>query len=216
MKTPVLSSGLYEGNRLLFDHRTYNGEVVAFPSALDTGLELIGKLGPLRGWVAAQNGVDEAGDSTAFTVRGLWDVFGRPACLQNEGALNAPEDPALTIGGAIYFDTLDDNFSTQYLEAAFTLSRMSLQSEFVDNGSGFGGDLYSFGVTGSFLVLPDVEVAARYESASRDDGPYLWRFAANKYFDGHDVKAQLVYTTADSNTRRVNVDLFSLGLVASF
>lgn len=212
-RPPFLGSALVEDNQLLFINRTYNGERWDF---FDQGVSADSRLGPLRGWIAMQNGLlDRSGDDVALTVRGMWDVVGGGVGYEHEGALNASEEFALSLGGAAYFDTTDSTASSQALEAHATfLERVFAQAELIDNGDGLG-DLYSWEGTLSCLVTQDIEIAVRYGDFEREDDTKLWRFGVNKYFRGHEVKLQLNYTDADSNAPRADVEVLQVGFVVS-
>lgn len=212
-RAPFLGTGMIEDNQLLFLNRTFNGERWDY---FDQGVSGDSRLGPLRGWLAVQNGtLDGVGDDVALTVRGMWDVVGDGVGYVHEGALDAAPGFALSFGGAAYFDTTDNDASSQSLETHMTMAeRMYAHAEMVDNGNGLG-DLYSWEATFSVLVSKDVEVAARYGDFERADGTKLWRFGVNKYLRGHGVKVQLDYSDADSHAPRADVEVLQVGLVVS-
>lgn len=212
-RPPFLGSAMIEDNQLLFLNRTFNGERWDY---FDQGVSGDARMGPLRGWIAVQNGTrDFAGDDVALTVRGMWDVVGDGFGYVHEGALDASAQFELCVGGAAYLDTTDNDASSQSLEARMTVAeRVFGQAELVDNGDGLG-DLYSWEATLSVLVIKDIELAARYGDFERADGTKLWRFGINKYLRGHDVKVQLDYSDADSHAPRADVEVLQLGLVVS-
>lgn len=210
---PFLGSAMVQDNRLLFVNRTFNGERWDF---YDHGLIGTTRIGPLRGWAAAQNGrFDRAGDAVAYTLRGMWDVVGGGVGYENEGALGAPEGLAVSFGGAAYFDTTDNDASTQALEAHVTIAGLALSGEMVDNGDGLG-DLFSWESTASYLIMDDLEIGARYSKYARDDESDMRRFVLNKYLSGHDMKLQLDYTDASSHAPRADVEVIQVGFVVSF
>lgn len=210
-RAPFIASALFEENRLMFVDRTYLGERWDF---YQEGVGADGRFGPVRWMASAQNGDDAGGEEVALTVRGVFDLFAEPANPEHEGAYGAPDEPALSIAGAAYYDTNTRNASAQAIDAFFTAGPFSLQGEVVDNGDGLG-DLYSFGLGGSWLFLPNTEAALRYEDFERSDGTNGFRVGVNHYLIGHDVKVQATYASSDSHAPRADVDLFAIALVVS-
>lgn len=211
-RPPFASSGMLEEEGTLFFDRSIIGEKWDF---YDTGAMLRGQVGPLRGWLSAQNGADGSGNNAALTGRGMWDVVGGGVEHEYEGGWNAPEGLALSVGGAVYYDTSTDNLSAQSLELAMTFSPVYLAAEVADEGNGLGS-LYAYSLTGSVMLAEDIELAARLEGFNRADNTDLFRATLNKYLRGHDAKWQLSYSSSKSNAPLVDSQILVLGLTLAF
>ena len=212
IRPPFVNSGMIEEANSLFFDRSYIGDDW---ERYDLGAQLTGRVGVLRGWLAAQNGNDNGGNQHALTLRGMWDVVGGGAERNYEGAWNAPDGLSLSVGGAIYYDTDTDDQSAQAIEGMLTFNRLYVAAEYADNGDGLGS-LYSWGVTSSFMATEDLEVAARLEDFDRDDKADLYRAGVNYYVRGHDIKWQIAYSSSDSNAPLASAQVLLLGLTVSF
>ncbi len=213
IRSPFLQSALYDDNQLLFFERSFLGEDW---DTFTTGGAIQLRLGDLEGWIGVQDGVDREGASVALTGRGLWHITGdRGGMHINEGPFDAPEELAVTVGGAFYFDTETDDVSAQALEAYVSARPLYFAGEVVDKGDGLG-DLYSWGLTGAVLVSDNFSVQARIENFDRDDGTDVYRIGTTHYLEGHDVKWHLEYADAESNAPLANLGTLTIGAQFSF
>lgn len=213
IRSPFLQSALYDDNQLLFFERSFLGEDW---DGFTTGAALNVRLGDLEGWFGVQDGIDQRGDSVALTGRGLWHITGdRGGMHINEGPFDAPEELAVTVGGAFYLDTETDDVSAQALEAYVSARPLYFAAEVVDKGDGLG-DLYSWGLTAAVLLADTFSIQARLENFDRDDGTDVYRVAMTHYVVGHDVKWHLEFADAQSNAPLANLGTVTLGAQFSF
>lgn len=211
-RTPFVATAMQEENGMLFYNRSFVGTDW---ERYRTGVQIDGHKGPLRGWFAVQNGADGAGEDVSLTMRGMWDVFGGGTNQEYEGARDAPEGLAMSIAGSLYYDTANDNFSSQAIEARMTFLGFYLAGELVDKGNGLG-DLYSWAGTASYMLLDDLELAVGFEDFDRDDETDLWRSSISYYLDGNNAKVQLVNAYAKSNAPLAEGNVLILGLTVAF
>lgn len=213
IRSPFIQSALYDDNQLMFFERSFQGEDW---DGFTTGAALQVRLGDLEGWIGVQDGIDRAGDSVALTGRGLWHITGdRGAMHINEGPFDAPEELAVSVGGAVYFDTETDDVSAQALEAYVSARPLYFAGEVVDKGDGLG-DLYSWGLTGAVLIADNFSLQARLENFDRDDGTDVYRVGMTHYLEGHDVKWHFEYADAESNAPLANLGTITIGAQFSF
>ncbi len=213
IRNPFLQSALYDDNQLLFFERTFQGEDW---DAFTNGATLNVRIGDLEGFLGVHNGIDNFGSSVAITGRGLWHVTGdRGGMHINEGPFDAPEEFALTVGGAAYIDTETDDVSSQALEAYASWRPVYFAGEVVDKGEGLG-DLYSWGVTAAVLLGDSFTLQGRVENFDRDDGTDVYRVGFTHYLEGHDIKWHLEYADAESNAPLANLGTLTVGAQFSF
>lgn len=213
IRSPFIQSALYDDNQLMFFERSFQGEDW---DNFTNGAALNVRLGDLEGWFGVQDGLDLAGTSVALTGRGLWHITGdRGGMHINEGPFDAPEELAVTVGGAFFFDTDSDDVSAQALEAYVSARPLYFAGEVVDKGDGLG-DLYSWGLTAAVLLADTLSLQARIENFDRDDGTDVYRIAMTHYLEGHDVKWHLEFADADSNAPLANLGTLTLGAQFSF
>jgi hypothetical protein len=213
IRTPFLQSALYDDNQLMFFERTFQGEDW---DAFSNGATLNVRIGDLEGFLGVHNGIDNFGSSVALTARGLWHVTGdRGGMHINEGPFDAPEDFALTVGGAAFFDTETDDVSAQAIEAYASWRPVYFSGELVDKGEGLG-DLYSWGVTAAVLLGDSFTVQGRIENFDRDDGTDVYRIGFTHYLEGHDIKWHVEYADAESNAPLANLGTVMVGAQFSF
>jgi hypothetical protein len=211
-RPPFLTSGLQEENTMLFYNRAWMGTEWAFS---DEGVALDGQFGPLRGWLAVQDGNDDNANHVAITARGAWDILGGGVHQQYDGARDPKRDLALTVAAAIYYDTEDNNFSSQAAEARVSWGRFFAGAEVTDRGDGFGSLLYWSGFA-SFMITKDLEIAAGFDDFERSDRTEAWRGSLSYYFIGNNAKLQLVYTDSTSNAPLAAGQTVLLGLTTGF
>jgi hypothetical protein len=213
-RTPLLSSAMMEENGMLLYCRSFQGRLWE-RDRYQNGMQLDGQIDDFRGWFALQNGEDQIGENLAFTLKGQWDVVGGGTPQQYQGAYGAPEHLAATLGGGVHYDTLDDNYSAQMLEARMTLGRYYLGVEGVDLGDGLFDDV-STSVIASAMVLDKLELAVGYENATRPERGELWRVGATWYIDGRNAKVQAVYNSSDIVTPVFDGEAFLVGVTVGF
>jgi hypothetical protein len=213
LRAPFVQSALYEDNQLMFFERTYQGEDW---DGFSNGATLNVRVGDLEAFLGVQNGIDNFGDSVALTGRGLWHVTGDRGGMQiNEGPFDAPEELAVTLGAAAYYDTETDDVSAQALEAYASWRPVYFAAELVDKGEGLG-DLYSWGVTAAVLLGDSFSLQGRVENFDRDDGTDVYRIGFTHYLEGHDIKWHLEFADAESNAPLANLGTLMAGAQFSF
>lgn len=213
-RTPLLSSSLMEENGMVLYHRSYQGRAWE-RDRYQSGVQVDGQIGDFRGWFAVQNGEDQIGENLGFTLKGQWDMLGGGTPQQYQGAYGAPEELALTVGGALHYDTLDDNYSAQVLEARLTRGPFYVGYEGIDLGDGLFDNLSS-SLIASAMVTDELELAVGYEDVPRPTRGELWRVGATWYIDGRNAKLQATYNTSEIPTPTFDGDAFIVGLTVGF
>lgn len=211
-RAPLVQSALLEEDKLLFYHRTFIGTEW---DRYVNGVMVHGRYGQLRGWIAAQNGSDQMGEDIAFTGRGTWDVFGGGTGYEREGAYGAPEDLGLSVSASFYEETSGQDAAAQAAEARMTVAGFYFGGEIVDNGEDLG-DLYSWAVMASYLVLDSTEIGACAEDFDRDDATDLYRIGLTQYIQDGDALVQVIYANADSNAPLADSEVVIVGFTVSF
>jgi hypothetical protein len=177
----------------------------------------------MLGWyIAAQNGVDGAGDDLAFSGRVTFDAMGTGSGGAGlEGAYGAAEGTNLTFGAGYYMDddTLVDDLSAWNVEGSLIVGPFSAEASYVDHDDGFGSVLglaegpAILALTGGFMFVPDRwEAAVRWEDLDDDADTSIITLGVNYYAVGHDAKWQLNYAMVDSDDSDVDSDRLGLGL----
>jgi len=213
-RTPLLTSALMEETGMVLYHRSYQGREWE-RDRYQSGVQVDGQIGDFRGWFAMQNGEDQIGENLAFTLKGQWDVVGGGTPQQYQGAYGAPEHLCATVGGALHYDALDDNYSAQVAEARMTLGRFYLGYEGIDLGDGLFNDIAS-SVIASAMLTDELELAVGYENVQRPTTGELWRVGATWYIEGRNAKLQATYNTSDIATPVFDGDAFIVGLTVGF
>ncbi len=213
-RTPLLSSSMMEENGMLLYCRSFQGRRWE-RDRYENGMQIDGQIDDFRGWFALQNGEDRIGENLALTLKGQWDVVGGGTPQQYQGAYGAPEHLAATLGGGLHYDTLDDNYSAQMLEARMTLGRYYLGVESVDLGDGLF-DNVTTSVLASAMVMDKLELAFGLENVTRPERGGLWRVGATWYIDGRNAKVQAVYNHSDIGTPVFDGEAFLVGVTVGF
>ena len=213
-RTPLLSSSMMEENGMVLYSRSFMGRLWE-RDRYQAGVQIDGQIGEFRGWAAIQNGEDQIGENLAFTLKGQWDIVGGGTSQQLQGARNAPEHLAVTIGGAMHYDALDDNYSAQVVEARMTLDRWYLGYEGVDLGQGLFDSLSNSLIT-SYMVTDDLELALGFESVDRVGSGNMWRAGATYYLEGEFAKVQAVYNDSHLDGPVFDGDSFLIGVTVAF
>lgn len=213
-RTPFLTSAMMEENAMVLYSRSFMGRLWE-RDRYQAGVQIDGQIGDFRGWAAIQNGQDQIGENLAFTLKGQWDILGGGTSQQFQGARNAPEHLAATIGGAMHYDALDDNYSAQLLEARMTLDRWYLGYEGVDLGQGLFDSLSNSLIT-SYMVTDDLELALGFESVDRVGSGNMWRVGATYYLEGEFAKVQAVYNDSHLDDTVFDGDSFLIGVTVAF
>jgi hypothetical protein len=211
-RAPLVTSALLEEDKLLFYHRTFIG--TEWDRYLN-GVMVHGRYGQLRAWIAAQNGSDQAGEDIGFTARAAWDIFGGGTGYEREGAYGASEDLALTVSAGFYEETQGGDDGAQAAEARMSVAGLYVGGEIVDNGEDLG-DLYSWAVMASWLVLPSTEIGGVAEDFDRDDSTDLYRVGLTQYLLEGDALVQVIYANADSNAPLADSEVLIVGFTVSF
>ena len=179
-RAPFLTSGLLDGDRLLFPARTRNG---LFYSVRSPGISAEGTYGDL-GWAAAvQDGVLDPSEHLA-TLRFTYDFTGLGA-LPWEGALRSDFKSRFWGAAAVSNEDALGCGIARALELHYVGGRYSLSMEWLgygndyDSEAGVGpwspdpgsfiwgerrGGTHPVSLTGSYMFIPDlVELAVRWE-----------------------------------------------------
>ena len=217
-RSPFFGNSQLDENELLFLDRTATAHLWA---ERDLGVMLSGQYDVLGWWLAAQNGLDGAGDDMAFSARVAFDAMGAQSRV--EGAYGASEETALGISAGYYQDddSVQDDLAAWNIEAKFGMGPIYLYGSYVDHDDGYGaefGPSFTSGpaimaLQGSFMFVPDRwEAAIRYEDLDDDDSTDFLTFGLNYYAVGHDAKWQLNYMKGSSDNDSFDVDVFGIGL----
>lgn len=242
-RTPFLASALRDEDEMLFIDRSLLGTAWA---QRDEGIQLSGTfpLGNDASWgyaLSAQDGNDSDADKASYAARIHLTPIGSPS--RTEGAVGAPNEPALSLGVS-YFD--DENsalarngtLSTRDaiamgIDATFTYGQFCIGGEAVEYNDAFGievpgsaGTLTEilvgnrpFSVMASYLIVdgktPIVELGIRFEDLDDDDKSTIQTIGANWYISGHDAKVQLNFSSADSDEIARQMDVVQIGLSIS-
>jgi hypothetical protein len=224
-----LWNSAYEDRRLFFLDRSFLSEV---NDNRDVGVELAGAIDRFNWWAAAQNGSDGAGEELALSARVSCNVLGE-SLPSSEGCCALGEAEHLTVGAAWYDDGNLDDGTALYGDVAFAKGRWSAIAEIVDFGddvqplpgvnsstgvvipvgSGALGAETPWDVMLAFMLVPDRwEIGTRWEDLDDDADTTIWTAALNRYFEGHDAKCTLQFSTADSDASANEADTIAVGL----
>ena len=213
-RPPFMWSSQVDEDKFLLLSRTVNGAIWA---SRDNGVMLNGTFEQIGWYVAAQNGADSVGDDLAFTGRVDFDALGAGIGLQ-EGAYNAADESTLTVGVAFHDDGALSDGTAIGADGVYTMGAFSAHAEIVDYDADFSvvGDTTPFSVTASYMVSPDeYEIAVRFEDADDSADTSRITLGVNRYITGHDAKWGINYTTTDSDSAILEVDVVSVGLTLS-
>lgn len=218
-RSPFLGSSQRDENELLLIDRTF---VATLWASRDQGVMLSGQYDMLGWYIAAQNGVDGAGDDLAFSGRVSFDAMGTGTGGAGiEGAYGAAEGTNLSFAVGYYQDddTLVDDLSAWNIEGSLVMGPFSAEASYVDHDDGFGSLLgltegpAIMALTGGFMFVPDRwEAAVRWEDLDDDGDTSIITLGVNYYAVGHDAKWQLNYAMIDSDDDTIDGDRLGLGL----
>jgi hypothetical protein len=225
-RAPFLAESLREEDKLLFMDRSAIGDYWA---DRDEGAQVSAMFNQFGVWGAIQNGRDDAGDRAAWSARVQYTMG---AMQTNEGAYGANGNMNLTVGAGYYNDTGLSAAQAWCADATLNMGAFSASAEVVDHkknvgfllpsddGPGGTNPSNTFGQmpwvgTASFLVMPDVEIAGRYEDFDDQDDTYAITGGVNWYHAGHAAKVQLNYSEVNSDSGNNDLDLWQIGLTAS-
>jgi hypothetical protein len=215
-RSPFLGTSQLDENQLLFLDRTISGHLWA---DRDQGVMLSGQYDMLGWWIAAQNGLDGAGDDMAYSARVAFDAMGTQPKV--EGAYGAAEGTNLGISAGYYQDddSVQDDLAAWNIEAKFIMGPIYLYGSYIDHDDGYGVLLGQaegpaiMALQGSFMFVPDRwEAAVRWEDLDDDNDTSLLTFGVNYYAVGHDAKWQFNYVTSSSDDSDLEADIFGVGL----
>lgn len=223
LRAPLLRTQLLPETTNLFVVRTRNAYLL---TPREAGVRIDQALGDARLSYAVQNGANSIAEDLRLSVRGEWDVLGRPT-PDAEGAYGAPAELAATVGLALTNDdSLDGGGLAVLADAALVSFPWSLQFEVVDYDDGYTspifypddleGDSTPWSLTASWVFLEHWEAAVRYEDY---DEAIKQREAlslgVNRYVAGHDLKWQLNYIDIDGEAGSDN-EFIVLGSTLAF
>jgi len=236
-KQPFLHSGLVSKRSLLFIDRTALGR---FFSERNLGLMVGGSFDTVDWAIAGQNDNDGKEDEHLFTARIAAHLMGSGAG-KVEGAYGASEETALSVGLAVADKgTLVDGQHFA-VDASMTSGPFSVAAELVDFDKGdtagnwaVGGkddiwygsdnaftswdpaDTTPWSLTFSYMFTAMYEVGVRYEDADNVDDQTALSIVVNRYVQGHDIKWQVQYMTADGDQTFTDLDEISIGLTVAW
>ncbi|MBM3991065.1 MAG: hypothetical protein FJ298_08655 [Planctomycetes bacterium] len=213
-RAPLVSSSMMEETGMVLGFRSPQGREWE-RDRYQPGVQIDGQIGDLRGWFAIQNGEDQFGENLAVTLKGQWDVLGGGTPQQYQGAFGASEELALTVGGGLHYDFLDDNFSRQVMEVRLTRGPFYFGFEGIDLGEGLFKELSS-SLIASAMVTDELELAVGHEYIPRPEGGELWRVAGTWYIDGRNAKLQASFNTSNVEVPIFDGDAFIVGLTIGF
>lgn len=223
LRAPLLRTQMLPETTNLFVVRTRNAYLL---TPREAGVRIDQALGDARLSYAVQNGANSIAEDLRLSVRGEWDVLGRPT-PDAEGAYGAPAELAATVGLALTNDdSLDGGGLAVLADAALVSFPWSLQFEVVDYDDGYTspifypddleGDSTPWSLTASWVFLEHWEAAVRYEDY---DEAIKQREAlslgVNRYVAGHDLKWQLNYIDIDGEAGSDN-EFIVLGSTLAF
>jgi len=220
-RSPFLGSAQLDENNLLFLDRTVLGSIWA---NRDLGVMLGGQYDMLGWWIAAQNGLDEAGNDLALSARVAFDAMGGANARNKvEGAYGAAEGTLLEVSAGYYQDddTIVDDVKAWNIEGNLVMGPFSAAASYVDHDDGFatllGGNFTSgpsiLALTAGFMFVPERwEAAARYEDLDDDANTEIITLGVNYYAMGHDAKWSVNYAMANSDDDALDVNILGIGL----
>ncbi len=231
-RTPFLRTANIEANRNLFILPTRNSLFYRVRDGSRQGAMLSIDHGPMRLDMAAQNGFDQAMDNHLISSRVELNLLGE-GLGDAEGALGASAEPQVTAGIAYSNDEAGDEGVAIASDIAVTLPRFYVQIETVSYEADYTaldlaaghilpseleagrGDTTPISVTCSHVIPGDKwEVGARYEHFDDVLGRELLTVGFNRYYQGHDAKVQVNFSTENSSGD--DADAFGIGLTLSF
>lgn len=216
-RQPLFFDWLLTENRLFFLERS---EVSERTGHTENGAALIGAVGPLQWWLAAQNGSDGLYMGVLATGRVSWTVLGeqRPEC---EGAIAATPRPSVTLAAAFEDDGSIAEGYGWTAEFDYQQTPYSVSAEVAALGEGLG-DSTPWSAMATYVIEPDRwELGVRYEDY--DDLSGLRRFSVgiNNYYGGegvraHDLKWTLDGGAIDGDTGSDEGAFLAFGLTITF
>lgn len=173
---------------------------------------------------ALLNGTDGAGEDLHLQFRAAYDFLGKGGFLKHEGAVDAPEEMAGSVGVA-YSDDQNDvaGGSNMSVDAVLTGKKMYFHLEMIDYDKDFMGtdkvlstalaDTTTLALTGSYLVAEDMEAILRYEDWDDADGSTRTSLGFNFYqILPHTAKWSVTYTDLTSDNAALEAQVISAGL----
>jgi hypothetical protein len=213
-RAPLLWESQLADGDLLFLLRTDAAELFY---GRDQGAMVDGAWERLHWAVSMQNGVDAVAGRQAFCGRVGVDVLGKNAGL-HQGAYGQDESMSLTVAGSFYNDSgVSKDGSVYSSDAQFHLGRFAADASFTKYADGTSGgfttrtDAQSWAATASFLLMKDLEAAARYQDIDNDKNARDITFGLNYYMQGHAAKLQLNLSQVYSDDPTVD-DTYRAGI----
>lgn len=208
-RPPFLASSLRNEDGMLFQDRTFLGQVFAFR---DVGVQVSGSFDMLNFAVAVQNGADGAGDELVIAGRVSFTIMGN-APGRYEGAMGQGDETSLTVGVGYYDDGSLTDGTAIAVDGQFGMGQLSAGFEFVELDVDFG-DNSPFNVQVGYMVAPDEwEVAVRYEDFDTNTDTTAITAGVNWYHNGHAAKWHLNYIMLDDDN--ADADIIQVGMTAS-
>lgn len=226
-KEMLLQSAIVSDNRTLFLDRTALGDTLG---RRDLGVMVFGAFDVVNWYVQAQDGTDGQADEHTFTLRATANVVGKAGQSKNEGAYGAGEETNVMVGLSLQDDSNLDKGRIVTIDASMTTGPFSAAVELADFDKGDAGtfglghgligndvaDTTPWGVTLSYLITPEYEIAGRYEDADDNDDTTGWALGVNRYIRGHDIKWGAQWRAIKTDNAVGDIDQLGVGLGVSF
>ena len=226
-KNPFLYSVSVSAGSQLFLNRTFNATAYSglnsVASSRDKGVMASGAIGEMGTWaVGVFNGGDldlpgtGPGDEHRLTGRVAFDVVGGSAFGKHEGGVDFYGSDETHVSVAVGYDDDEDTGSDTRMavEAAASMANIWLHLDWVDWDL---ADQAPMGITASYMVQEDVEVAIRFEDVDDADDTTFMTVGANYYMAlPHAVKWSLNYLDSSSDDPAFDTDAIALGLTINF
>lgn len=225
-KRPFLHSFATSTNRRLFIGSTAN----AANEARDNGVMLNGDLSDMATWqIAATNGADGATDENYYTARVAVTAMGEGGFNALEGARGDADGTNLSIGLS-YAEDNAAGFEHDKLgiEVAGNVDAISFHVDMVqysddatapaDDSLGTAtADTSPMGITVSYMLADDMEIAVRHEDFDDADDSTRLTVGFNLYSAlPNRMVWQLNYSDVSSDSAPLETELIQIGLLASF
>ena len=224
-KRPFLHSFTTSSNKLLFISTTAN----AANEARDNGVMLNGNIAEMGTWqVAATNGADLATDENYYTARAAFTVMGAGGFNSLEGGRGSSDGTNASIGIS-YAEENGATFEGDKLgiELAGNLDAIFFHLDMVQYDDTFAGldtnlgtalaDTSPMGITLSYMLDDNMEVAARHEDFDDVDSSTRLSLAFNYYSVlPNKMMWQINYSDISSDDTLLEAQLLQLGLTLSF
>jgi hypothetical protein len=222
---PTTFSAASNPDSLLMLGRTTSGE---YFHNYDFAAMLSGDYEQFQWHLAVANGFDGTGDEQRLFGRAIYNLGGGQNAT--EGALGADENMNAAIGATFWDDGTVDDSDVVAFDLSATVGQISFSGEFVTYGDAHAtaaagtfagatnlgytaGDGPSvWGLTVSYLLNEEWEIAARLEDLDDLSNTEIMSFGLNYYQLGHNAKWQLMLMDVSSDVATNEGSVIALGV----